>query len=247
MAGRMKRTASMFAGLLALSNPAATDGASTYDLFCAIPDVRIADWTPIMKWANTASTWETYTSDDTLARRQLPAGQWKYWGIVPTYRLTGSAKLNEAEAGASSFDLNDLEPLTIGPEAFAFGPPPYKVGAGKALVVFASVSEAPPAGFDYRIQNMSKPLRFVSYLAPGTKAPPALKSANTVSIMPAPTKPYNQWLRRLGCKGCLIERRTPTGWTTWNAKTVTAGETYRIRRGDIAIHYAVIPTDDPRC
>ena len=148
-------------------------------------------------------------------------------------------------------DLNVLEPGTIGPEAFVFNPPPNKFGAGKAFVVFASVSEAPPPGFEYRIPNMSKPLRFVSYLAPGTKAPPALesanKSANTVTIIPAPTKPYNQWLRRLGCKGCLIERRTMTGWTTWNAKTVTAGETYRIRRGDIAIHYAVIPADDPRC
>ena len=235
----MKRIASMFAGLLALSSPAASDGASTYDRFCAIPDVRIADWIPIVKWSNATSTWETATSDQTLQRRQLPAGQWKNWGALPIYRLNGSG-----EMGAG--DLNVLEPGTIGPEAFVFDIPPYKVGAGKALVVFASVSEAPP-GFEYRLPNMSKPLRFVSYLAPGTKAPPALKSANTVNIMPAPTKPYNQWLRRLGCKGCLIERRTLTGWTTWNAKTVTAGDTYRIRRGDIAIHYAVIPADDPRC
>lgn len=198
---------------------------SDFTIFCAVPPVRVGEWTPIMLWSDAKQAWEAGPAGVSMERRET-GGVWKPWGVLP-------------------FGWPDAAPFGIGPTATIAPRGPQTVGTGKAVVYTTKVAAAPLSEFEYGVGGA--PLTFVTYRSPGSPDRGQGEKRGTLAEIPAPYKPYRTWLRSLRCVSCSIDIRTPTGWARWHEKSVVAGETYRVRKLSEVRTYAVIPDDTRPC
>ena len=173
---------------------------------------------PIMVWG----TGKRGVIDNPISiqRRAKGSSSWSSWGGITSWN-------------------DPLMPSAVGPEVMFTG----TVGAfpNKAQMSYAVVGPFDQS-FDYRVtvypgknaRRNIQPWRFVSGSGPTFRA-------DDVFDFAPPAGTLRQWIRRLGCNGCDLQRWDGTAWVATKRTSLVPGDLFAFQRSDGRWLRAMVP------